>query len=224
MLASVVVIAGAYGIARATLKNTQNNDNKKCDDIKSLLEQKKKELEEAARNWPEEKIKATLQNKTLDIIKKDADAEKVIAAAENAKAHYDKLQSTIELLQKRYDLCMLSLPQSGAALYKGTIVKDSLSDPAILDKLNITKTYQAGAWTLVDVLVNKKQIEKLGQSLADGPWYMHFWQEKKDDVIVAFRDRSFNIIHSDQNTWAEAINHGTSKGIPKEQLDFKIKQ
>jgi hypothetical protein len=51
---------------------------------------------------------------------------------------------------------------------------------------------------------------------------MNFWKEDKDDGYIVFKDKSFNIKYSDKNTWTDAINYGKSKGIPEEQLDFKI--
>ncbi|MDO8510019.1 MAG: hypothetical protein Q7S15_00105 [bacterium] len=201
-------------------KKDENNDSKKCDDTKMLLEQKKKELEEMIGNWPEAKIKEITKGQAIKVLKQNKKAGEVVEITAEVKDKCDKLQKTIEVLQKRYDLCMLSIPSSGAPLYKGTIVKNSLADQKVLDNVKITNSYQADDWTLVDVLVNEKQIEKLRQSLNDGPWYMHFWKEGNDDVIVGYKDKQFVIKHSEKGTWDKAVDHGLSKNIPKEQLDF----
>ena len=58
--------------------------------------------------------------------------------------------------------------------------------------------------------------------MKDGPWYMHFWEPGSDDVLVVFKDRIFNIRHSDKTTWEEAVSHGRSVGIPDEQLTFVV--
>lgn len=194
----------------------------KCDNIKSLLEQKKQELAEMVRDWPKDKLEEIAKEAGLNLLKKNKQAAVVAEAAESAADKYARLEEAIDLLQTRFDLCNLSLPEAGETLYRGTIIKNSLSDPAVLDDLKITRTYSAGDWTLVDVQVNEKQAEKLGRVLEDGPWYMHFWQENKDEVLVCFKEANFKIEYSDRNSWVKAINHGTQKGIPPEQLDFKI--
>ncbi len=107
-------------------------------------------------------------------------------------------------------------------MLKGTIIENSLADKSILKGLEITKTYQSGDWILHDVLITEEQAENLGQYLNDGPWYMHFWEEGKDDVSVIYKDKNFRIKYSDKTTWAYAIEHGMSRGIPEEQLDFAI--
>lgn len=108
-------------------------------------------------------------------------------------------------------------------MLKGTIIENSLKDKGILNQLVIEKTYQDEDWILHDVLVGEGQIAELSKSLAEGPWYIHLWEPGKDEVQVIFKDKTFLINHSDKATWSEAIAHGESLGIPKEQLDFVIK-
>lgn len=107
-------------------------------------------------------------------------------------------------------------------MYKATIIENSLSNKGILKKLDITKTWKSGDWILRNVLLNNEQIEELSQFIEEGPWYIHAWEEGKDDVKVIFRDKLFDIKYSDKSTWADAIEYGLSLGIPKEQLDFRI--
>ena len=107
-------------------------------------------------------------------------------------------------------------------MYKGTIIENSLIDKKILEKIKIERNYQSGSWVLYDVFVNKKQIPELSKNLADGPWYIHLWKPGKDDVKVIFRNKIFDIKFSDKSTWAGALAHGKSLGIPSEQLDFPI--
>lgn len=96
-------------------KNNQENqkEEKRCDDIKSLLEQKKKELEDMLRGWPEEKVKAMAKGVIMKELKKDEDVKKAIEEFEGAKKNYDDLKKAIELLERKYDLCMLKLPSAG---------------------------------------------------------------------------------------------------------------
>lgn len=106
--------------------------------------------------------------------------------------------------------------------YQGTIIENSLLNKSVLKDLNILKTYQMEDWLLHDVLVNEEQVEKLGKFLRDGPWYMHFWEDNRDDIVVVFKDKNFRIKHSNRETWREAIEHGKTIGIPEEQLDFLV--
>lgn len=109
-------------------------------------------------------------------------------------------------------------------MYKGTIVENSLADTSILQRLQIARTWQAGSWTLHDVLITEEQIPKLAQALGEGPWYIHVWESGKDEVKVIFREKIFTIVHSDRSTWTDAVTHGLSLGIPVEQLDFVINE
>lgn len=107
-------------------------------------------------------------------------------------------------------------------MLKGTIVENSLANKSILDIVKIEKTWQDGSWTLHNVLVDEDAAKKLGDYLADGPWYIHFWEPGKDDVLVVYKGKNFSIKHSDKSTWSDAVAYGRSIGIPEEQLDFII--
>lgn len=225
--ALIVGVAGLVGYGVRRLKT--DNSNQRCDSIKKLLEQKKKELVEMARNWPEEKVKELVKDEALTELRQDESVGEYVKAAEDIKKEYDNARSkyenaklAIDLLERRYDLCRLSLPKAADQTYQGIIVENSLTDKEILKNLTTARVYQAGEWNLYEVSVSKKQIEKLGECLDEGPWYMHFWQENKDDVVVVFKDKSFKIKYSDKSTWAEAIQHGQSRGISREQLDFSV--
>ena len=107
-------------------------------------------------------------------------------------------------------------------MLQGTIVENSLRDAAVLKDLKILKSWEEGTWRLHEAQVNREEALGLAKHLADGPWYMHFWQPGKDDILVVFKDKIFDIKHSDKSTWQEAIAHGQSIGIPEPQLDFVI--
>lgn len=107
-------------------------------------------------------------------------------------------------------------------MYQGTIIENSLADKSVLNRVQITRTWNSSKWILHDVLVSEEQFEALKNSLADGPWYMHFWIPGNDEVKVIYRDKIFTIMHSDKSTWKEAVEHGKRLGIPEEQLDFVI--
>ena len=112
--------------------------------------------------------------------------------------------------------------------YKGTIIQESLIDNRILNEFEVisfkvTKEKNpADRWHLFTVKATKKQIEKLSKFLKPEKWYAHFWQE--DDIIAIYPNKVFRFKHSDKSTWKEAVEYGKSLGIPKEQLDFLIKE
>src|ERR1700746_868561 len=101
-------------------------------------------------------------------------------------------------------------------MYKGTIVENSLKDKTILEKIQITKTWKDEDWILHDVLVKEGDLEKLGQALADGPWYMNFWIPDSDEMKIVYKNKIFNIKISDKSSWTDALNYGRSIGIPEE--------
>lgn len=105
---------------------------------------------------------------------------------------------------------------------KGVIIENSLSDTSILQKLDISRSWEDGSWKLHEVNVSKEQALALANYLADGPWYVHFWEKGSDDVLMVFKNKTFEIKFSDKNTWTPALEHGESIGIPPEQLDFPI--
>lgn len=107
-------------------------------------------------------------------------------------------------------------------MLQGTIVENSLVDTSILDDVTILKSWPDGSWNLHQVSLDREHALSLAGYLADGPWYMHFWEPGNDDVLVVFKGKTFDIKHSDKNSWKEAVEYGQSIGIPEEQLDFLI--
>ncbi len=107
-------------------------------------------------------------------------------------------------------------------MLKGTIIENSLADKSILLKVKIQNTRNSGDWILHNVLVEASTVPELSKSLNNGPWYIHLWEQGKDDVKVVFKDKIFDIKFSDISTWTNAILYGKSIGIPDEQLDFPI--
>lgn len=107
-------------------------------------------------------------------------------------------------------------------MLKGTIVENSLADKSILKSLKVEHTWKSSNWTLHSVLIKPEQLSELAHSLADGPWYTHFWELGKDSIHVVFKDRQFEIDARDKSTWDQAIAYGKTLGIPEEQLDFVI--
>lgn len=113
-------------------------------------------------------------------------------------------------------------PDAGSSVVRGVIVENSLRDKSVLEKLTITQTRQEGDWVLHDVETTEAQALLVQDVINDGPWYVHFWKEGGEDIIVVFKDKVFRITRGDQETWKEAVAHGRSLGIPDAQLDFAV--
>ena len=109
-------------------------------------------------------------------------------------------------------------------MLEGTVIENSLDNSGILEDFEVTKSWREGDWKLHRVRVTREQAQQVSEHLVGGPWYVHFWKENKNDVLVIFKNKEFWIEFDDQNTWVEAIKYGQSMGIPKEQLDFLIDQ
>lgn len=105
---------------------------------------------------------------------------------------------------------------------KGTIIENSLRDTSILKNLQIVKSWEAGDWKLHDVLVSREDAEQLGQYLDDGPWYIHFWEDNTDDILVVYKDKNFTISKTDKTTWKDAVDYGLLLNIPLKELTFVI--
>lgn len=109
--------------------------------------------------------------------------------------------------------------------YKGTIIEESLSDNRIINELKIIglriskDENPADRWHLYTVNVSDADISRLA-GIIKPKWYMHFWKDRQ--VIAIFQGKKFEFNYDDKSSWAPAVEHGLSIGIPKEQLDFII--
>lgn len=102
-LASAAALAVAGYVTFKSKNKGQPKDENPCGSIKELLEQKKREMEEMVKSWPQDKAKDIIEGKITDQIKKN----EVAAAVLEMKEKYDKAKEVIETLQKKFDLCML---------------------------------------------------------------------------------------------------------------------
>ncbi len=100
LIGGVVAAIGFIGIAGylKQKKNKNTKDENSCDSIREALEQKKEELKEFAKTYPQEKLKemAANQNETTAQILDT----------------YNKITETIELIENRLNLCMMTFPES----------------------------------------------------------------------------------------------------------------
>jgi hypothetical protein len=102
--------------------------------------------------------------------------------------------------------------------YQGTIIEQSLENTDILKEFSITKTWTDEDWILHDIEVDEDAFLIIQRSLANGPWYVHMWRD--NEIVIIYKEKIFRVNRFDRDTWKEAIAHGLSIGIPKEQLDF----
>lgn len=111
--------------------------------------------------------------------------------------------------------------------YTGTIIEENLEDNRILNTFEIISFRITNdddpleRWHLYKVKAEKEKILALSQSLKQGTWYAHFWDENKN-IIAVFRNKFFEFNYDDKSSWTPAVEYGKSLGIPVEQLDFVI--
>jgi hypothetical protein len=236
------------GIAAYKLLSGQSTAKGGCDQIQAELEAKKAEqqtawaafsLQQTVIDALKDKLKEKVEDKVADMAglgeakriyddlsDKYEEAQKVL---ELLRSKSLSLESDVARLDAAYKVCVtggvaaaagktFTLPTTNTL--RGTVVENSLTDTAVLKKLDIKKTWTDGNWTLHDVRLSPKDASSFGKSLSDGPWYVHFWEEGSDTTLVVFKDKSFSIQQSKPETWTDAVEYGKSIGIPKEQLDF----
>lgn len=74
-----------------------------------------------------------------------------------------------------------------------------------------------GRWHIYQVRCSREEINALQPCVLHG-WYAHFWN--KNNIIVAYNDKQFELVRNDRSTWKEAIEHGKTQEIPENELDF----
>ena len=107
------------------------------------------------------------------------------------------------------------------ANYHGIIVDAGLKDKTILKKLNVLSTKKIDDWTLYKIQVNEDELKTVLsqiQFLLLEKFYAHFYNERI--LLVVFNDALF-FTSTSKIHLKDAIQHGISKGIPREQLDFR---
>ncbi len=111
--------------------------------------------------------------------------------------------------------------------WKGMIVKESLTDAAMLEKVSVTNVSETDdidpvrRWHLYKVdHVTRSQMDDLSRVIKSRGWYAHFWRE--GNMVVIYKDKFFAFTGTNKHGRQLAIEYGISVGIPKEQLDFKI--
>lgn len=118
-------------------------------------------------------------------------------------------------------------------MFKGLLIKESLRDRAVLDRLTITKEEswdienpaegQSPVWHVAWFEILDDQIDamtkNLSASLADGKWFLEISNDEQ--MIVVFPGKIFSYQKGDAAARQEAVGYGRTLGIPVQQLDWK---
>jgi hypothetical protein len=120
--------------------------------------------------------------------------------------------------------------------FRGVIIAESLTDPAVLTLVEITGTRVEkvsgdhhtpwlNQWTLHEVEIPAFEVETVAEVISNsidekhpGSWYADF----KDEALhyIVFPHKIFRIDRSSRAEYDEAKRHGISLGIPEHQVDF----
>ncbi len=184
--------------------------NNRCFDIKQMMEAKLKELTD---------VKVMIKEKAIEKSKEAIRDAVSGSATGDLLVRAEKLEEQYHKLKKLFEECQIDIDQYR---YKGVLVENSLLDKEILKHVKIIRSRDEGDWKLHDIRLSKKQISDIQKSIAEKGWYFHLWEPGKDVVTVVFKDRLFEIKHSDKATWKDAIAYGVAQGIPESQLDFVL--
>lgn len=118
--------------------------------------------------------------------------------------------------------------------FQGVIIKESLEDESILDKIDIIstevkqvtekyKTPWVKQWTLHTVEVEADYADMVAQEISKALDHVHNWYvdfKNKETHYIIFRDKVFKIDRTNVNQYDEATKYGISIGIPEYQVDF----
>ncbi len=216
----VIIGVAVFGLAfmpfgfllsgRLKKKEVSEDTENRCFDIKHLMEEKLKELTD---------VQAMLQELVVEKGKEVMRDSVSGTAAGDVLVRAQKLEEQYKKLKALYEECQIDIDRYQ---YKGVLVENSLLDKEILKHVKIIRSYEEGDWKLHDIRLSKKHIADIQRSIAHEGWYFHLWEPGKERVTVVFKEKIFEITHSDRSTWRDAIAHGITVGIPEEQLDFRI--
>jgi len=103
--------------------------------------------------------------------------------------------------------------------FHGIIVNKSLKDEAKVNDWEIIGKKEDHGWILYKIKTEENQLEGLmkevQESMADGPWYAHFYNENGSKLMVIFKNDIVDIENTDEiNRIAQELK------IPLEQMDF----
>lgn len=108
--------------------------------------------------------------------------------------------------------------------YHGNFLDTEFKDPIFLNKFKVfaKRKSERNPWTMCGVVVPEDKIEEVIQEvqanlLPNTPYYAHLYRD--DELIIVFKEKVLRVT-TDKSTWGEALEYGSSLGIPENQLDF----
>jgi len=115
-------------------------------------------------------------------------------------------------------------------VWKGVIIEESLEEANLLKKVQIIKTIKSNLeneeergflhFHNIEVTDDKKEefVKKAKSCIKQG-WYLHICKDK--EMVIVFKDKSFNLVKGQKNKFIKAENYDLSIGIIKEQLQIE---
>ncbi len=119
-------------------------------------------------------------------------------------------------------------------MYRGVLIKESLVELSVLDRLHIVDTEivdisspadgQPAKWTVLTFEINDAQAAATAQTLADelslGPWYVDFNNGERSYVV--FSGHVFTYVRGDGPTLRATQAHARKQGVPESQIDWAM--
>jgi hypothetical protein len=120
--------------------------------------------------------------------------------------------------------------------YIGVIIKESLADKSVLNKIKIIdtkiepitpehKTPWLKQWTLHTISVDNNLADNIAKEISlsldyshNSSWYADYKNDKTHYII--FKDKIFKIDRTKPDQYKIATEYGISLGIPEYQVDF----
>ncbi len=189
---------------------TDDDSGNRCFDIKQMMEEKLKELTDV-QGMVKEKAIEKGKEAVRDAVSGTATGDLLVRA--------QKLEEQYKKLKALYEECKIDID---AYAYKAVLIENSLHDKEILRHVRVLRSETVDNLLVHHIRLSKSQIEDIQKHIVDMKWFFHVWSPGKDDVMVVFKDRIFNVKHSDERTWAPAIAYGLEQGIPRGELSFRI--
>lgn len=113
-------------------------------------------------------------------------------------------------------------------MWRGVIIKESLKNEKILDKIKVVRTRitgleeQGGKYHFLYFELKNENLEKFvaeAKNTIKNKWYTHIC--KNNEMIVIFSGKIFRFKETEKQKIEEARNYGLSIGIIKEQMPFE---
>lgn len=108
-------------------------------------------------------------------------------------------------------------------IFHGVVVEKSLKEGIICEDLfTVIKIDKNSDWGIKVVEVSEDifdvSLAKLQESMANGTWYEHFYDDS-DTLVIVFKDKIFKVSKA-KETWCDMLEYGKALNISEEQLNI----